>query len=144
MNTRKSSFPYYSTTQSPGTMVVRNLILYYVKKLPCSFSHLVVPEKKNYRLFLFLCYYFCLGKGSDINLNNPESLSTKKDLCKLWLEVVQRFWRSQKYKSLIIQTDRWLYVRRTRLRKSLLSFQHRWDKTWNLHPKFIWKFICWF
>jgi hypothetical protein len=38
INKSKNSFPYYGTTQPSGTMILGNLILDYIRKLPCRLS----------------------------------------------------------------------------------------------------------
>jgi hypothetical protein len=55
-------------------------------------------------VFFTLLLLTLLGEGVNLHLNNSVSYSPKDDLCQLWLELDQQFWRrSQKCKSL---TDR--------------------------------------
>jgi hypothetical protein len=67
---------------------------------------------KIFSVFLLFRYYLPLEKGYLLPLNKLESPSPKDDLCLVWLNLVQRFWRrSWKCKSL--QTDRQTDWRRT-------------------------------
>jgi hypothetical protein len=77
---------------------------------------------KIFSVFLLFRYYLPLEKGYPLLLNKLESPLPKDDLCQVWLELVQWFWRSRKCKSL--QTD----AGQRAIRKSHLSFQLRWAK----------------
>jgi hypothetical protein len=54
----------------------------------------------NFSVFLFDCYYLPLEKGIALNMNSFESPLPKDDLCQLWLQLAQPFWRSRKWKCL--------------------------------------------
>jgi hypothetical protein len=49
--------------------------------------------KKKISVFLLFRYYLSLGKRVGLHMNNFESLSPKADLCQLWLQLANRFWR---------------------------------------------------
>jgi hypothetical protein len=76
------------------------------------------------------CYNRPLEKGIALHLNNFESLSPKDDLCQLWLQLAQRFWRRSKKckKKSNRQTDGQTDARQRAIRKPHLSFQLRWAK----------------
>jgi hypothetical protein len=58
-----------------------------------------------FSVFLLLRYYSPLKKGYPLRLNKLEFPPPKDDLCHVWLQLAQWFWRrSRKCKSL--QTDR--------------------------------------
>jgi hypothetical protein len=82
-------------------------------------SQLVLEKKifkKKFSVFLLFCDYLPLEKGNPLHLNNLESPPPKDDLCQVWLNLAQWFWRrSRKCKSLQTdgQTNRWTDGRRT-------------------------------
>jgi hypothetical protein len=49
--------------------------------------------QKNFSKFLLFCYYLPLGMGVVLHLYNSEFSLPKDDLCQLWLNLAQRFWR---------------------------------------------------
>jgi hypothetical protein len=75
-------------------------VLYEVwLKLARWFSRRVL---EIFSLFLLFPYHLPFEKGVDVHLNNSQFPLPKDDLCQLWFQLVQRFWRSRKC---IRQTD---------------------------------------
>jgi hypothetical protein len=48
---------------------------------------------KIFSVFLLFRYYFPLEKGYPLRLNKLESPLLKDDLCQVWLNLAQWFWR---------------------------------------------------
>jgi hypothetical protein len=77
---------------------------------------------KIFNVFLLFRYYLPLERGYPLTVNKLESPSPK-DLCQVWLKLVQWFWR-RIWKCKSLQTD----ARQQAIRKAHLSFQLRWAK----------------
>jgi hypothetical protein len=87
-------------------------LTFYLKKfkfpLPPNFIEigLLVLEKNIFKKAVYFHFrqYFLFEKAVALHLNNLQSPIPKTDLCQLWLQLVEWFWkRSRKCKSL--QTD---------------------------------------
>jgi hypothetical protein len=81
---------------------------------------------KNFQCIFTLIYYLPLKKGVALHMNNSEFPSPKDDLCRILLQLAQRFWRSRKCKSL--RDRRHMSDGERVIRKTHLSFQLRWVK----------------
>ena len=94
ISTCKNGLPYCGPIQPPGAMILTNLNLHYVKKLPCKFELFwqVVLEKKIFQ-FLHFCDYFPFEEDLVLHLNKLEFPSPKNDLYQVWLKLACWFWR---------------------------------------------------